>query len=67
MEKKVDGRRGRGKGEREREREKEDKLRCGLCGQWCKIMLHMVNAFIRWDNSGYARQRTRIDYSDIEY
>ena len=34
---------------RKRERERE-KLRCGLCGQWCEIMLHTVNAFIRWDN-----------------
>ena len=47
----VDGRRGGGKGGRERERERErEKLRCGLCGQWCEIMLHTVNAFIRWDN-----------------
>ena len=52
MERKVvDGRRGGGKGGRERERERErEKLRCGLCGQWCEIMLHTVNAFIRWDN-----------------
>ena len=50
--------------ERERERERE-KLRCGLCGQWCEIMLHTVNAFIRWDN--LCTTEATYGYSDIRY
>ena len=68
--KEIDGeedgweKRKRERRERERERE-EDNLRCGHCGQWCEIMLHTVNAFIRWDN--LCTTEATYGCSDIRY